>query len=126
MHRRALNITPSPTELRDIKSTLDPTDAGFVTYPHFVAVAALKLRSKASTAEDIAEEVDAAFRLFTRGDGKTITLAHLKRVARELREEVDERLLRDMIVEANGGEGTNKGVGMDDFEGVMRRAGVFG
>ncbi|KAL9086466.1 MAG: hypothetical protein Q9165_007082 [Trypethelium subeluteriae] len=122
----ALNLTPSPSELREIKSTLDPTGAGHVTYPHFVAVAALKLRSKSSAAEDVAEEVGDAFRLFTRGEGETITLAHLRRVARELREEVDERVLRDMIAEANGGEGVGKGVVIEDFEGVMRRAGVFG
>ena len=55
-----------------------------------------------------------------------ITLAHLRRVAKELREDVDERVLRDMIVEANGGQGISNGVGMEEFEGVMRRAGVFG
>ena len=50
---------------------------------------------------------------------------HLKRVARELKEDISDEMLRGMILEANGGAGVNKGVGLDDFEGVMRRAGVF-
>lgn len=56
-------------------------------------------------------------------------MGHLKRVARELREEVPEQVLRDMILEANGGGGNSevqRGVDVKEFEGVMRRAGVFG
>ena len=51
----------------------------------------------------------------------------LRRVARELKMdgEVGEAVLRDMILEANGGSGVGAGVGRDQFEGVMRRAGVF-
>ncbi|KAK3350924.1 hypothetical protein B0H65DRAFT_518649 [Neurospora tetraspora] len=55
-----------------------------------------------------------------------ITLAHLKRVATVLKEEnISEELLRDMILEANGGAGVGKGVRMEEFDGVMRRAGVW-
>ncbi|KAJ4414551.1 hypothetical protein N0V85_003112 [Neurospora sp. IMI 360204] len=55
-----------------------------------------------------------------------ITLAHLKRVAAVLKEEnVSEELLRDMILEANGGAGVGKGVRREEFDGVMRRAGVW-
>lgn len=68
----------------------------------------------------------AAYQLFTKGtDGGPITMAHLRRVARELREEVSEDMLRNMILEANGGAGISKGVRVEEFEGVMRRAGVF-
>lgn len=63
-------------------------------------------------------------------DGKekeepVITLAHLKRVAAVLKENVSEELLRDMILEANGGTGVGKGVRREEFDGVMRRAGVW-
>ena len=47
----------------------------------------------------------------------------MKTVARALKEDVDEEVLRDMILEANGGAGVGKGVERDEFEGVMRRAG---
>jgi hypothetical protein len=70
--------------------------------------------------------VDEAFRLFASGGGEDkITLATLKRVARALKEEVDEDVLRDMILEANGGTGVGRGVNKEEFEGIMRRAGVW-
>ena len=77
-------------------------------------------RSRSSRAE-----VVAAFKLFTHKGSGPITMSHLRRVARELREEVDDKFLADMINEANGGEGAGKGVGLDEFESVMRRAGMF-
>ena len=72
-------------------------------------------------------EVEDAFRLFTSmgAEGNKITMGCLKRVARELKEDVSEQTLRDMLLEANGGSGVGRGVGLKDFEGVMRRAGVF-
>jgi hydroxyacylglutathione hydrolase len=94
-----------------------------------VAICALKLHAR--DREDVQGEVDDAFKLFTgstdgdmAAEGK-ITLAHLKRVAAVLKEDVDEAVLRDMILEANGGAGLAAGVGRDEFEGVMRRAGVW-
>lgn len=86
------------------------------------------------------EEIAHAFALFTHnryGQGDElpehgharITLADLKRIARELREDVDEKVLRMMIEEANGESGrgvVERGVGRGEFEGVMRRAGVLG
>jgi hydroxyacylglutathione hydrolase len=38
---------------------------------------------------------------------------------------VDEQLLKDMILEANGGAGVSVGVGRDEFDLLMRRAGVW-
>ncbi|KAI9711839.1 MAG: hypothetical protein M1820_001984 [Bogoriella megaspora] len=122
----ALNIQPSPSALTEIKSTLDPTSTGYATYPHFLAIAAIHLRTQSQSAEDVSQEIDTAFRLFTRGHGDTIRITDLRRVARELREDVGDDVLRDMILEANGGEGLERGVGREGFEGVMRRAGVFG
>lgn len=66
--------------------------------------------------------------MFTHGGGGPITLAHLRRVAKELREDVSDDILKDMIREANGdARGKNKdpgGVGLEDFEAVMKRAGL--
>lgn len=82
-------------------------------------------------------EIDEAFRLFIGGGGagggggggggvdEVITIGALRRVARELKEDVAEGLLKDMILEANGGAGVGKGVRRGEFEAVMRRAGVF-
>jgi len=121
----ALNIPPTDqAELQEILETVDPEETGWVGYEHFVAVAALKLHAKHEDPEAMNEEVVAAYQLFTKGQDRDINLNDLKRVARDLREDVPDNVLRDMIREATGG-GLN-GVNMEDFEGVMRRAGVFG
>ena len=78
--------------------------------------------------ESNAEEVSAAYQLFTHGAPGPITLGHLRRVAKELREDVPDDVLKDMILEANGGvKGQGKdvgGVSLEDFESVMKRAGL--
>ena len=126
--RRALTALGTPpssaAELQELIDTVDPEESGYATYPHFLAIAALKLQDRSE--DSIREEVETAFRLFTGKSGEDrITIATLRRVARELKENVDEQVLKDMIMEANSGEGVGKGVGMTEFEGVMRRAGMF-
>ncbi|KAJ5101965.1 hypothetical protein NUU61_004187 [Penicillium alfredii] len=121
----ALGLSPSDsTELADILSALDPTLTGFVPYAPFVSVAAAKLHSRGDDA--LTAEVDDAYQLFTRGSDGPITLSHLRRIARELKEDsVDDGLLRDMVLEANGGAGLSAGVTLEQFHDVMSRAGVF-
>lgn len=46
-------------------------------------------------------------------------------MAAVLKEDVDEEVLKDMILEANGGTGVVRGVKMDEFDDVMQRAGVW-
>ena len=123
----ALNVPPaSATELEDLTDAADPDASGSISYPHFVAVAALKLNSRSDESE--AREVEDAFGMFIAqggGRGGKITAETLKRVARVLKEDVGDDVIRDMMLEANGGAGVGQGVGIGDFEGVMRRAGVF-
>ena len=84
------------------------------------------MHARARTSGSHKQEVDEAFRLFTAGGGEEkITLATLKRVVNALKEDVGDDLLRDMILEANGGAGVGVGVEREDFEAVMRRAGVW-
>lgn len=68
-----------------------------MVWPRFLEVAALKLKSR-----DTREEVENAFRLFTGGGEGPITLEDLRRIAKELKEEVTEEQLGDMIAEAVG------------------------
>ncbi|KAI7782070.1 calmodulin [Diaporthe eres] len=124
----ALDIPPKDKdELAEFTEILDPDDEGYANYPSFVAICALKLHARDQTSDAHAHEVDEAFALFTgtAGEGGVITVAHLKRVAAVLKEEVDDALLRDMILEANGGAGVGKGVRKSEFDHVMRRAGVW-
>ncbi|KAK7749534.1 hypothetical protein SLS53_000110 [Cytospora paraplurivora] len=129
----ALDIPPKNSdELADFTEILDPDNEGYATYPSFVAICALKLHARDQNSDTHINEVDEAFSLFTgTGEGRAgaqssvITLAHLRRVAAVLKEEVDDDLLRDMVLEANGGAGVGRGVKKSEFEHVMRRAGVW-
>ncbi|CAK7263148.1 hypothetical protein SEPCBS57363_000420 [Sporothrix epigloea] len=133
----ALGIPPaSRAEQAEFVSILDPDDEGFAVYSSFVAICALQMRTRAdrASAAEQAEEVDEAFRLFvnhgqsqsqSRSSSGTITTAHLRRIALTLKEDVTDDVLRDMILEANGGAGVSQGVDRDAFENVLRRAGVW-
>lgn len=143
--RSALGIPPADkSELREFLEILDPDEEGWAPYEPFVAICALKLHAKDDGDEGDPEseahraEVDEAFRLFagagvgvgasdssSADDTATLTLAHLKRVAMTLKQDVDEALLRDMILEANGGAGVGRGVSRAEFDQVMRRAGAW-
>jgi Ca2+-binding EF-hand superfamily protein len=121
-----------------ILATIDPLNTGFVEFIPFLSYAAIAMHTKENGsdededeefhAESNAEEVSAAYRLFTHGAAGPITMAHLKRVAKELREDVPDDVLKDMILEANGGvkgKGNHVGgVSLEEFEQVMRRAGL--
>jgi Ca2+-binding EF-hand superfamily protein len=139
-----LNLGPDKAELPSILSTIDPINTGFVEFVPFLAYAAIAIHTKDDDAADDdededdeqyhqesdIEEVKAAFTLFTHGGPGPITLAHLRRVAKELKEDVPDDVLRDMIREANGGvKGQGKAkdvgaVGLEEFESVMKRAGL--
>lgn len=97
-----------------------------------MAICALQLRARDADDDEAhdeahARELDEAFALFSgSAEAPAITLAHLRRVAAVLKEDgLDEALLRDMIAEANGGAGVAHGVKKDEFDRVMRRAGVW-
>lgn len=123
---RALGIPPSsPAELHDFISILDPDNDGYATYEPFFAICALKFHAREDNTDAHRDELIEAFQLFTNGLEGPITLAHLRRVAAVLKEDVDEELLKDMILEANGGVGVARGVELDEFDSVMRNAGVW-
>lgn len=131
----ALGIPPTKAELREFLEILDPDEEGYASYEPFVAICALKLHAKddgdeGPESDAHRKEVDEAFALFASGGGEetpmTLTLAHLKRVAMTLKQDdVDEALLRDMILEANGGAGVGRGVSRAEFDEVMRQAGAW-
>ncbi|KAK4163532.1 beta-lactamase-like protein [Cladorrhinum sp. PSN259] len=117
----------SPVELAEFTSILDPEELGFCELEPFLAICAIKFRT--GVPSDHEQEVNEAYALFTgRADADCIRLEHLRKVARLLRmdeREVTDEMLRDMILEANGGAGVNRGVRKDEFDGVLRRAGVW-
>ncbi|KAE9963496.1 hypothetical protein BLS_009240 [Venturia inaequalis] len=124
----ALGVNVKNSDLPDILETLDPEETGYVPYGPFLSLAAIHLHHNDDEDEDQSEEVQEAYYLFTDNREGPITLAHLRRIARLLKEDISDDTLRDMLVEANGEgkEGWRRGVDIEAFEGVMKRAGVFG
>ncbi|BFZ59555.1 hypothetical protein YB2330_000566 [Saitoella coloradoensis] len=119
MPMRALGFESTREELQSIIRTLDPDKEGVVEWEIFLEVMSLKLQTR-----DIHAEVQRAFTLFDDTGKGIITLDDLRRVARELGEEgkVSDNELRDMLEIASG---RGDGVRLEEFEGVMGRAGVL-
>ncbi|KAG5913044.1 hypothetical protein E4U42_001542, partial [Claviceps africana] len=124
----ALGVPPSTqAQLQEFLDILDPDADGYATYEPFFAICALQFHAREENDSEAAHraQLEEAFRLFTNNQDGPITLAHLRRVAAVLKEEVDEETLKDMILEANGGGGVSRGVRMDEFDEVMRNAGAI-
>ncbi|KAK2861141.1 hypothetical protein FQN49_004507 [Arthroderma sp. PD_2] len=120
----ALGLAPNDnSELKSIISAVDPSGEGFVIYEHFLSIAALKLHNRSE--DSISAEVEHAYGLFTHGTEGPILISHLRAVAKSLKEDVSEDLMKDMIREANGGDGIQAGVSIEQFKDVMNRAGAF-
>ena len=125
---RALGIASlvHPRSSPTSRPSSTPRATAIATYEPFFAICALKFHARShGDADAHRAAVDEAFRLFTNGAAGPITLAHLRRVAAVLKEDVDEELLKDMILEANSGAGVARGVEWDEFDEVMRNAGVW-
>lgn len=111
------------SELNEFTSILDPEGEGYVTYPHFVELCAIQLNNR--TAETKDEEVEKAFKLFTKGVDRSITLYDLRQTASILKEDISDDVLKAMILEANNGSGVGQGIDVEQFREIMTRAGVF-
>lgn len=121
---KALGIEPkSQKDMDEYIGILDPEDEGYVTYAHFIELAAIQLNNKSDETRD--EEVEKAYKMFTSGTERPITFHDLRKIAGQLNQEVSDDVLKAMIVEANGGNGVGAGVDMGQFRRVMSRAGVF-
>ena len=112
----ALGIDVTPTDRKSITAHLKAIDPREVSFDAFLDVCALKLQTR-----DKAESVANAFALFdTSGTGK-ITIHDLRRISKELGEDIKEQELMDMMIEA----GDLNGINESQFEDVMTRAGVL-
>jgi len=126
----ALEITD--VNMGELRLILDPTHTNWVTYPDFLSYAARRMLEASSHGSEDDEahmkEVQSAFGLFTHSGPGPIHIAHLRRVARTLKEDVTDEELKNMIVQANGRKGKGSwesGVTMGEFERVLGEAGVW-
>lgn len=119
---RALGFESSRVEMAEIIDTLDPENEGIVMWDGFIRLCALKMKCtnflnksmKSRTTlidgpidRDEQAELESAYKLFTNNTDGPITIFDLKRIARELKENVTDEQLTDMLMEASGGMTVN-------------------
>jgi Ca2+-binding EF-hand superfamily protein len=114
----------------EVLRALDPLGEGAVgveTFLEYVGLRRRQMEDEEDEQDDEDRERDAAeirwvYGLFTKGGPGPISVAHLRRVARDIRAEVDDQSLRDMLVLANGNlsGGWKRGVAYNEFEEFVR------
>jgi len=105
--------------MAEILDTLDPENEGIVMWDSFIRLCALKMKCtnfsnlsrttliSGPVDRDEQAELESAYRLFTNNTAGPITIFDLKRIARELKENVTDEQLTDMLMEASGGMTVN-------------------
>lgn len=115
---RALGFEPKRDEVRKMISDLDKDGKGVVTFEEFMEMMKVKMAER-----DPREEVAKAFRLFDDDGTGKISFKNLKRVAKELGEEIADEELHEMIEEADrDGDGE---VNEEEFARIMRKTNLF-
>ncbi|XP_071452572.1 uncharacterized protein [Hetaerina americana] len=115
---RALGFEPKKEEIKKMISEVDKEGAGELTYDQF-----LQLMSKKMAEKDTKEEIMKAFRLFDDDETGKISLKNLKRVAKELGENINDEELQEMIDEADkDGDGE---VSQEEFIRIMQKTHLY-
>ena len=115
---RALGFETKKEEIRRIILDMDRDGTGCIEYQDFLDLMTIKMQDR-----DPVEEMRKAFKLFLDDDGEKISLRHLKRVARELGENMNDDELQEMIDEADrDGDGE---ISEEDFIRIMNKTNLF-
>merc|ERR1712023_256010 len=113
---RALGFVPKKDEIRKMSSDIDKDGDGTIDFDEFMMMMTAKMAEK-----DSREEIIKAFRLFDDDQTGKITFKNLKRVAKELGENMTDEELQEMIDEADRdayGE-----VNEEEFLRIMKKRG---
>jgi len=114
---KALGIQVKKEELKKMITDVDTDGSGSVEFPEFLIMMSAKMG-----ASDTREELKKVFEMFdTEASGK-ITFANLKRVAKELGENMSDEELQSMLAHAD--HAGNGAVSMDDFYRLMKKGGA--
>lgn len=115
---RALGFEPKKEEIKKMIAEIDKESTGKLSYEDFLQLMTIKMAEK-----DTKEEILKAFRLFDDDDSGKISFKNLKRVAKELGENLTDEELREMIEEADlDGDGE---VNQDEFLRVMKKTSLY-
>ncbi len=115
---RALGFEPRKEEVKRMISEMDKDGSGTIEYPEFEDMMASKMAER-----DPREEILKAFKLFDDDNTGKISFKNLKRVARELGENMTDEELMEMIEEADrDGDGE---ISQEEFLRIMKKTNLF-
>merc|ERR1712166_1358021 len=102
----------------DGSGNIDQDGSGVIEYPEFMEMMTQKMAER-----DPREEMMKAFRLFDDDDTGKINFHNLRRVAKELGENMTDQEIQEMIDEADrDGDGE---INEDEFMRIMRKTNLF-
>ncbi|XP_078067436.1 uncharacterized protein cetn4 isoform X1 [Mustelus asterias] len=115
---RALGFEPKKEEIRKMISDIDKEGSGSIDFNDFLAMMTQKMSEK-----DSKEEILKAFRLFDDDGTGKISFKNLKRVAKELGENLTDEELQEMIDEADrDGDGE---INEQEFLRIMKKTSLY-
>eukprot|EP00919_Chromeraceae_sp_WS-2016_P007807 GHVR01018437.1.p1 GENE.GHVR01018437.1~~GHVR01018437.1.p1 ORF type:complete len:168 (-),score=55.64 GHVR01018437.1:225-728(-) len=115
---RALGFEPKKEEVRKMIADIDKDGSGTIDFNEFLEMMTVKMSER-----DPKEEILKAFRLFDDDETGKITFKNLKRVAKELGENMTDEELQEMIDEADrDGDGE---INEDEFMRIMKKTNLF-
>ena len=115
---RALGFEPKKEEVRKMIRDIDKDGSGTIDFEEFLTMMTVKMGQR-----DSKEEMGKAFRLFDDDETGRISFKNLKRVAKDLGENLTDEELQEMVDEADR-EGTGE-VSLDDFMRIMKKTNLF-
>ena len=115
---RALGFEPKKQEIKKMIADLDTEGNGVIDYNDFLDLMTVKMAER-----DPMEEMMKAFRLFDEDDTGKISFKNLKRVAKELGENMSDEEIQEMIDEADrDGDGE---ISDEEFFRIMKKTNLF-
>ncbi|NXE81031.1 CETN2 protein, partial [Cochlearius cochlearius] len=115
---RALGFEPKKEEIKKMISDIDKEGTGKIGFNDFLVVMTQKMAEK-----DSKEEILKAFKLFDDDETGKISFKNLKRVAKELGENLTDEELQEMIDEADrDGDGE---VNEQEFLRIMKKTSLY-
>merc|ERR1719245_774840 len=115
---RALGFEPKKEEIRKMIDDIDKDGSGAIDFNEFLEMMTQKMSEK-----DSKEEILKAFRLFDDDETGFITLKNLRRVAKDIGENMSDEELQEMIDEADrDGDGQ---INEDEFLRIMQKTSLY-
>ncbi|XP_003476823.2 centrin-4-like [Cavia porcellus] len=114
----ALGFEPKKEEVEQMIAEIDQEGVGMISFENFFAIMSVKMSE-----QDEKEEILKAFKLFDDDNTGSITLNNIKRVAKELGENLTDNELQEMLSEADfDGDGA---INEEEFLRIMKKTTLY-